>query len=178
MHFFCNVSRYLLFSKLLWFLLTLNKEMYVCMHIFVQRLVLTPRFFASNEIFCYLSFSSELPKELYYTLSVSNKGYRLLCWKRFYKTSQKYLKTSQIFLRRWNISNFLGAIYGKYIVNRPPSGRVSEYLKYIKTFPITLLAIVGPESECLYVDIGSNGRMNDSDIWNNCDKQQKIENND
>lgn len=76
------------------------------------------------------------------------------------------------------ISNFLGAIYGKYIVNRPPSGRVSEYLKYIKTFPITLLAIVGPESECLYVDIGSNGRMNDSGIWNNCDKQQKIENND
>ena len=32
-NFFLNFSRYLLVSKLLWFLLTLNKEMFVCMYV-------------------------------------------------------------------------------------------------------------------------------------------------
>ena len=41
-----------------------------------------------------------------------------------------------------------------------------------------ILAIAGPDYECLYADIGSNGRMNDSGVWNNSDLRQRIENND
>ena len=43
-------------------------------------------------------------------------------------------------------------------------------------FSMILLAIVGPNYECLYADIGSNGRLYDSDIRNNSDLQQKLEN--
>ena len=40
-----------------------------------------------------------------------------------------------------------------------------------------LLAIAGPDYECLYVDIGSNGRMNDSGVWNTSDLRRQIEDN-
>ena len=53
----------------------------------------------------------------------------------------------------------------------------SEFFNYKKTFSIILLAVTGPEYECLYTDIGSNSRMNDSGVWNSSDLRQKIENN-
>ena len=40
-----------------------------------------------------------------------------------------------------------------------------------------LLAIAGPDYECIYVDIGSNGRMNDSGVWNTSDLRRQIEDN-
>lgn len=39
------------------------------------------------------------------------------------------------------------------------------------------MAIAGPDYECIYADIGSNGRMNDSGVWNNSDLRRKIEEN-
>ena len=37
------------------------------------------------------------------------------------------------------------------------------------------MAIAGPEYECLYADVGSNGRVNDSDIWNKTSLLQSIQ---
>ena len=31
---------------------------------------------------------------------------------------------------------------------------------------VILMAIVGPNDECIYVDVGTNGRVNDSGVWN------------
>ena len=39
------------------------------------------------------------------------------------------------------------------------------------------MAIAGPDYECIYADIGSNGRMNDSGVWNSSDLRRKIEDN-
>ena len=39
---------------------------------------------------------------------------------------------------------------------------------------IILMAIAGPDYECLYADVGSNGRVNDSGIWNKCALLQRI----
>ena len=36
------------------------------------------------------------------------------------------------------------------------------------------MAIAGPDYECLYADVGSNGRVNDSGIWNKCSLLQGI----
>ena len=36
------------------------------------------------------------------------------------------------------------------------------------------MAIAGPDYECLYADVGSNGRANDSGIWNKCALLQGI----
>lgn len=37
------------------------------------------------------------------------------------------------------------------------------------------MAIAGPDYECLYADVGSNGRVNDSGIWNNTSLLQGIQ---
>ena len=37
------------------------------------------------------------------------------------------------------------------------------------------MAIAGPEYECLYVDVGSNGRVNDCGIWNKTSLLQGIQ---
>ena len=41
---------------------------------------------------------------------------------------------------------------------------------------IILLAIAGPEYECLYADVGSNNRVNDSGGWNETSLLQPIQN--
>ena len=54
----------------------------------------------------------------------------------------------------------------------------SGYFNYKKTFSIILMAIAGPNYECIYADVGSNGRMNDSGVWNSSDLRRKIEDDD
>ena len=39
------------------------------------------------------------------------------------------------------------------------------YYNYKHTHSMILMAIAGPEYEYLYVNVGSNGRVNDSGIW-------------
>ena len=69
-------------------------------------------------------------------------------------------------------------IDGKHIPIRPPPGTGSEYFNYKKTFSIILLAIAGPDYECIYADVGSNGRMNDAGVWNSFDLRKRIEDDD
>ena len=38
------------------------------------------------------------------------------------------------------------------------------------------MAIAGPEYECLYADVGSNGRVNDSGVWNKSSLLQAMQN--
>ena len=59
---------------------------------------------------------------------------------------------------------------------RKASNAGSYYDKYKHTHSIILLAIAGPEYECLYADVGSNGRVNDSGVWNKRSLLQAIQN--
>ena len=88
------------------------------------------------------------------------------------------MKISEAFQSRWNFPNCLGSIDGKYIQIRPPPGTGSKNFNYKKTFSIILLAIAGPNYECIYANVGSNGRMNDSGVWNSADLRRKIEDDD
>ena len=76
---------------------------------------------------------------------------------------------------RWNFPHCIGAIDGKHVVIEPPPNTGSEYHNYKKSFSIILLAIIGPDYECIFADVGSNGRMNDSGVWNNSDMRKRIE---
>ena len=59
----------------------------------------------------------------------------------------------------------LGAINGKHVRIQKPKNGGSFYDNYKHTHSIILMAIAGPEYKCLYADVGSNGRVNDSGIW-------------
>lgn len=37
------------------------------------------------------------------------------------------------------------------------------------------MAVAGPYYECLYADVGTNGRVSDGGVWNKCTLSQGIE---
>ena len=84
---------------------------------------------------------------------------------------------SDMFYERWNFPHCIGAIDGKHAVIEPPPNTGSEFHNYKKSHSIILLAIVGPDYECIFADVGSNGRMNDAGVWNQSEMKQKIEEN-
>ena len=147
-----------------------------------ERLVLTIRFLATGETFRSLHFQFRIEERaISYIIEEVTQAIVRYLGKEHIKTpsdSEEWLKISEAFQSRWNFPNCLGAIDGKHIQIRPPPGTGSEYFNYKKTFSIILLAIAGPNYECIYAYVGSNGRMNDSGVWNSSDLRRKIEDDD
>ena len=131
-----------------------------------ERLALTLRYIATGESFQSLSFQFRISLN---AVSYIIKG----CCNAlvdelvpvFVKTpssEQEWLEISKKIEIRWNYPQALGVIDGKHVTIRKPSNAGSYYYNYKHTHSIILLAIAGPEYECLYADVGSKGRVNDS----------------
>ena len=146
-----------------------------------KRLVLAIRFLATGGTYCSLSLLFRVSERaVSYIIDEVTNAIIQYIGKDYIKipsTSEDWLKISETFQSQWNFPNGLGAIDGKYIQVRPPLGIGSEYFSYKKTFSIILLAIAGPDYECINVDIGSNRQMNDSGVWNSSDLRRKVEGN-
>ena len=145
-----------------------------------ERLTLTLRYIATGQSFQSLSFQFRIALN---AVSYIIKG----CCNAlvdelvsvFVKTpssEQEWLEISKKFETRWNYPHALGAIDGKHVTIRKPSNAGSHFYNYKHTHSIILLAIAGPEYECLYADVGSNGRVNDSGIWNKSSLLQAMQN--
>ena len=91
-------------------------------------------------------------------------------------SKEEWLQIANSFESRWNFPHALGALDGKHVVVKQPPGSGSYYYNYKLTFSVVLLAIAGPNYECLYADIGTNGRCNDGGIWNKSSMLKAIEN--
>ena len=91
-------------------------------------------------------------------------------------SKQEWLEISKKFETRRNYPHALGAMDGKHVTIRRPSNAGSYYYNYRHTHSIILLAIAGPEYECLCADIGSNDRVNDSGVWNKSSLLHAIQN--
>ena len=78
----------------------------------------------------------------------------------FPDSREKWLKISRKFEQLWNYPHSLGAMDGKHVrIPKTRNGR-SYFYNYKHTHSIILSAITGPEYECLYADVGFNGRVN------------------
>ena len=86
----------------------------------------------------------------------------------------EWLNVLKRFKDRWNYPHALRAIDDKHIRFQKPKNGGSFYYNYKHTHSIILMAIAGPDYKCLYADAGSNGRFNDSGIWNKCALLQGI----
>ena len=135
-----------------------------------ERLALTLRYFATGESFQSLSFQFRISLN---AVSYIVKGCCNAIVERmvplFVKipsSEKEWLEISKKFETRWNFPHALGAIDGKHVTIRKPKNGGSFYYNYKHTHSIILMAIAGPEYECLYADVGSNGRVNDSGVWN------------
>ena len=60
---------------------------------------------------------------------------------------------------------------------QPPANSGSHYSNYKHTHSMILLAIAGPDYECLNAATGAHGRIADGAVWNKCHLAHDIENN-
>ena len=80
-------------------------------------------------------------------------------------TTDEWLKILQNFKKRWNFPNGIGAVDGKHIILKQPKNSGSHYRNYKGTDSTILFAIVSPEYEFLFADVGMNGRNSDGGNW-------------
>ena len=90
---------------------------------------------------------------------------------------REWLHIAKKFNEKWQYPHCLGAIDGKHVVVQQPPNSGSYFYNYKHTHSIVVLAVAGPDYECLYADIGTNGRVSDGGIWKKCGLALAIEDN-
>lgn len=66
---------------------------------------------------------------------------------------------------RWNFPNGIAAIDGKRILIQQPDNSCSHYYNHKGHNSIILMAVFGVDYECLWADVGANGRASDGGVW-------------
>ena len=89
--------------------------------------------------------------------------------------SAGWLSIAEEFQSKWQFPNCLDAIYGKHINISPAANSGSYYYNYKHSHSVVHLAAAGPNYQCLYADIGTNGRTADGGIWKKTSLLKSIE---
>lgn len=146
-----------------------------------ERLTLTLRYLATGESYSSLSFQFRISKRAisYIVQEVCSAISKNLMsvYLSVPKTEEEWMRIADEFNERWNFPNAIGAIDGKHIILQRPFGGGSHFYNYKCTHSIVLMAIAGPNYECLYADIGANGRCSDGGIWGNSRMSKCVEDN-
>ncbi|CAH1954990.1 unnamed protein product [Acanthoscelides obtectus] len=86
------------------------------------------------------------------------------------------MEKMQIYSKTWNFPNCVGAIDGKHVVIMALINSGSEYINYKGTFSIVLMALCDADYNVIYSNIGSQGRISDGGVFNNCSLYEALEN--
>lgn len=90
-------------------------------------------------------------------------------------TTAEWSEISHRFQYRWQLPNCLGAIDGKHIRILHPPGTGSDYFNYKGYFSLVLMAVVGPDAEFIFADVGCQGRISDGGVLRNTVFYQALE---
>jgi len=71
----------------------------------------------------------------------------------------------QDFYTLWNFPNCCGVMDGKHIVICCPSKSGYEFYNYKKDYSVILLSIVDANYKFIYIDVGTNARVNDALVF-------------
>ncbi|GBO07114.1 hypothetical protein AVEN_91452-1 [Araneus ventricosus] len=78
---------------------------------------------------------------------------------------EEWRKVANDFMGTWNFPICLGALDGKHITITPLPKSGTAYYNYKHFFNTVLMALVDANLNFFYVDIGTNGRVNDGGAW-------------
>ncbi|CAK1597470.1 unnamed protein product [Parnassius mnemosyne] len=81
------------------------------------------------------------------------------------QSESEWRKIMNSFSKMWNFPNCCGAMDRKLVKIRCPPNSASEYFYYKKNFSIILFAVVDANYNFIYIDVGTNGRANDTCVF-------------
>ena len=139
------------------------------------------RYIASGESFRSLEYQFRLSRRSISRI-VSNVAQALIgvFQKQYLRTpsnAEEWMVISEKFFQRWNFPNLIGAVDGKHIVLEQPNNSGSHYRNYKGTDSLILMAVVGPEYQFLFADVGMNARNSDGGNWSSSPMKKALENN-
>ncbi|XP_050315869.1 uncharacterized protein LOC126750338 isoform X1 [Anthonomus grandis grandis] len=82
------------------------------------------------------------------------------------KTNAEWNIIARGFEERWNFQGCCGAIDGKHVNIQQPQGSGSDFYNYKGFFSTVPMALVDSDYSFIFIDVGSQGRMNNSTIFN------------
>lgn len=92
-------------------------------------------------------------------------------------TTEEWLTIANGFWIRWNFPNCIGALDGKHVIIKKPAKTGSAYYNYKGSFSIVLMALADASYKFTYVNIGAKGFASDGGVFNLCQFNEKLENN-
>lgn len=92
-------------------------------------------------------------------------------------TEDEWRVISNDFGEQWNFHHVIRAMDGKYCVIDPPLQSGSMFYNYKGDYSVVLLALVDAQLRFIYVNVGTNGRVSDSGVWNKCSLKNHLDRN-
>ena len=93
-------------------------------------------------------------------------------------TVEDWREIATLFFSKWNIPNNIGAIDRKRILIQKPPNAGSHFHGYKGNESVIALIMSGPNYECLYADVGTNGRNSDEHAWARCSLKKALDSQD
>jgi hypothetical protein len=77
----------------------------------------------------------------------------------------EWKEIEQDFNDKWNFPGCYGAIDGKHIAMHTPASCGSTFYNYKKSNSIVQMAVVRPNYQFIYIDVGSNGSLSGGGVF-------------
>ena len=134
-----------------------------------EQLAVSLRFYATGASFDSLMFQFRISAETIGRI-ILRVSWAIICtlmeeWMPFPQTPADWEKIADGFEKKWNFPNCVGAVDGKHVSIRRPSNSVSKYINYKGFYSIILMAVVDADYKFLNINVGSQGRLGDGNVF-------------